>query len=140
MANGDGWMVVLGVLAGMGLLWLSVVATLLLLRPDHVGVREAVRLLPDLLRLLRGLASDPTLPRGIRWRLLFGLGYLAVPFDVIPDVVPVLGIADDVIVVAVVLRSVARRAGPDALSKHWAGSPQGLAAVHRLCGLPPPFP
>ena len=64
------------------------------------------------------------------------LGYLALPFDLVPDVIPVLGWADDAIVVALVLRSVVRRAGPEALARHWPGSPEGLAALRRLARLP----
>ena len=48
------------------------------------------------------------------------------------------GYADDVVVVAGALRSVVRRAGDDALTHHWAGSPEGLALVRRLAGLPAP--
>ncbi|WP_327434808.1 YkvA family protein [Streptomyces sp. NBC_01236] len=56
--------------------------------------------------------------------------------DLVPDFIPVLGYADDAIVVAAVLRSVVRHAGPDALARHWPGTPDGLAAVRRLAGLP----
>ena len=59
--------------------------------------------------------------------------YLALPIDLIPDFVPVLGYADDAIIVALVLRSATRRAGPDALAKHWPGTPEGLTALKRLC-------
>jgi len=126
--------VVLGVLVAYG------VALLLLWRyarahPETVSLRDAVRMLPDLLRLLRRLAADRTLPRGVRLRLVLLLAYLATPIDLVPDVVPVLGYADDVVVVALVLRSVVRRAGPDALRRHWPGSPEGLAVVTRLAGL-----
>jgi uncharacterized membrane protein YkvA (DUF1232 family) len=126
--------VVLGVLVAYG------VALLLLWRyarahPETVSLRDAVRMLPDLLRLLRRLAADPTLPRGFRLRLVLLLAYLATPIDLVPDVVPVLGYADDVVVVALVLRSVVRRAGPDALRRHWPGSPEGIAVVTRLAGL-----
>ena len=43
--------------------------------------------------------------------------YLAVPIDLIPDFIPVLGYADDAIVVILVLRSVVRRAGLDAVRR-----------------------
>ncbi len=69
----------------------------------------------------------------ICWLLL--LGYLALPLDLVPDVLPVIGWADDVIAVVLVLRSVARRAGPEALERHWPGTPEGLAAVRAACGL-----
>ena len=75
--------------------------------------------------------------RGVwRLRLWLLLGYLAMPFDLVPDVVPVLGWADDVVVVALVLRSVVRRAGAGALERHWTGTSAGLAAVRSLAGLP----
>ena len=115
------------------LLWVVLIAALWLAKPDEIALREAMRLLPDLLRLLKGLAADPALPRGVRVRLVLLLCYLALPIDLIPDFIPVLGYADDVVIVAVVLRSVVRRAGLDALTRHWPGSPQGLDAVRRMC-------
>jgi uncharacterized membrane protein YkvA (DUF1232 family) len=69
-------------------------------------------------------------------RLWLLLGYLLSPVDLVPDVIPVLGYADDVVVVAWALRSVVRRAGDEALVRHWPGSPDGLALVRRLAALP----
>ena len=91
--------------------------------------------MPDVVRLVRRLAKDPALSSGLRWRLSGLLACLALPIDLVPDFIPVLGYADDVIVVALVLRSVVRRAGPDAVARHWTGSPQGLELVRRLAGL-----
>ena len=130
------WSIALGIVAGLVLLWLALVVVLWLTKPDDIGLREAVRLLPDLLRLLKRLACDPTMPKGVRIRLALLLGYLALPFDLIPDFIPVFGYADDAIIVSLAVRSVARRAGPAALSKHWPGTPEGLVAVRRLCRLP----
>jgi uncharacterized membrane protein YkvA (DUF1232 family) len=98
----------------------------------QVGLGDVVRLLPDLLRLVSRLARDRSLPRGIRLRLWLLLGYLATPIDVIPDFIPVIGYADDIIVVALVLRSVVRRAGPEAIGRHWPGTADGLAVVLRV--------
>ncbi len=133
----DWWSIALGGVAGL-LLWLALVLILWKTKPDDIGLRDAARLLPDLLRLLKRLAADPTLPNGVRIRLALLLGYLALPFDLIPDFIPVLGYADDAIIIALALRSVTRRAGSAALSKHWPGTPEGLAAVRRLCRLPEP--
>lgn len=132
----DWWSIALGIVAGLVLLWLALVVVLWLTKPDDIGLREAARLLPDLLRLLKRLAGDRTMPKGVRVRLVLLLGYLALPFDLIPDFIPVLGYTDDAIIVALVVRSVARRAGPAALSKHWPGTPEGLVSVRRLCRLP----
>ena len=72
---------------------------LAILRPPGGLLREALRILPDALRLIRRLAADNTLPGGVRVRLALLLAYLAIPFDVIPDFIPVLGYADDAIIV-----------------------------------------
>ncbi|WP_019136116.1 YkvA family protein [Cellulomonas massiliensis] len=135
------WQPVAAVAAGLLLVWaLLVVALLVAARrtADPVTLREALRLLPDVVRLVRRLAADPALPRGVRWRLWLLLGYLLLPFDLVPDVLPVVGYADDAVVVALVLRSVVRRAGAGALERHWPGTPQGMAVLRRLCGLGPP--
>jgi hypothetical protein len=62
------------------------------------------------------------------------LAYLAVPLDLVPDFIPVLGHADEAIVVAATLRSVVRHAGSEALDRHWPGTDDGLAAVRRRAG------
>ncbi len=129
------WPLFAGVVGGMLMGWLVLAIGLLLLRPDDLRLRDALRLLPDLVGLLQRLARDSTLPRGIRLRLWLLLGYLALPFDLIPDVVPVVGYADDAIVVVLTLRSVIRTSGLAAVERHWPGTADGLTVVRRLSGL-----
>ena len=126
---GWAWSLV-GVVGGLLLLWVLLVAVLWASKPDEV------RLLPDVLRLVRRLAADGSLPRGVRVRLWLLLAYLALPIDLVPDFIPVLGYADDAIAVALVLRSVVRRAGTEAVTRQWPGTPDGLAALRRLARLP----
>jgi uncharacterized membrane protein YkvA (DUF1232 family) len=129
------WQSLLGVAAGIVLLYLVLLALLWQAHrrnPDTARMREALRLLPDVLRLLRRLAADRDLPRGVRIRLILLIAYLASPIDLIPDFIPVLGYADDAIIVAIALRSVARRAGPQAIQAHWPGTPEGLQLLQRL--------
>ena len=121
--------------AGLVALWLLLLGALLVAKPRGTGLKDALRLLPDLLRLLPRLARDGSLPGGVRVRLWLLLGYLALPIDLVPDVIPVLGYADDAILVALVLRTVVRRAGVPALERHWPGTPDGLAALLSLCGV-----
>jgi len=130
------WRVALGLLAALAAAWAVLAVFLLIAKPRGSVAKEAVRLLPDTLRLLRRLAADRTLPRGVRIRLWVGFAYLAFPLDPIPDFLPVIGYADDAIVVALVLRSVVRRAGPDALRRHWPGTDDGLAVLWRVARLP----
>ena len=131
------WVRTLGIVVGsLLLLWLLLLAALWRARPDDLTARGALRLLPDVLRLVRRLAADRALPRAVRIRLWLLLAYLVSPLDLVPDFIPVIGYADDVVVVAWALRSVVRRAGREALIRHWPGEPAGLAAVGRLAGLP----
>jgi uncharacterized membrane protein YkvA (DUF1232 family) len=132
----DRWQVLLAVLGGLALLWLALLVVLWRVRPDGMTTTAALRLLPDLVRLVRRLAADGSLPRGVRVRLWLLLAYLLMPIDLVPDFVPVLGYADDAVVVALALRAVVRRAGTDALTRHWPGEPAGLEVVSRLAGLP----
>lgn len=131
----DWWLIVLSIVGGFVLIWAVLVAALWLTKPGEYDVKEALRLLPDLLRLIKRVAADPDTPRAVRIKLALLLVYLALPIDLIPDFVPVLGYADDAIIVALVLRSATRSTGPDVLAKHWPGTPEGLAALKRLCRL-----
>jgi uncharacterized membrane protein YkvA (DUF1232 family) len=131
------WQVLLSVAGGLVVLWLVMLAVLWRVRPDGMTTSAALRLLPDLVRLVRRLAADGTLPRGVRVRLWLLLAYLLMPIDLVPDFVPVLGYADDAVVVALALRSVVRRAGAEALTRHWPGDPAGLEVVSRLAGVRP---
>ena len=126
----------IGIAVGLLAAWAVLVAFLIVARPRGSLLQEALRLLPDTLRLLRRLAGDPALPRGVRTRLWLLFVYLAFPFDLIPDFIPVIGYADDAIIVAAVLRSVVRRASADAVRRHWPGTGDGLAALWRVAGLP----
>jgi len=134
--------VAIGVVGALVLSWLLLVAYLLLRKPEEGTAREALRVLPDTVRLFRRIAGDPTLPRGVRVRLWLLLGYLAFPIDVVPDFLPVIGYADDILIAGAALRSVVRRAGTASVRRHWPGTDEGLAALWRLAGLPgePPPP
>jgi uncharacterized membrane protein YkvA (DUF1232 family) len=121
--------------AGLALAYLGVLAALLAARPKGNLLGETLRLLPDLLRLLGRLAADSDVPVSARVRLSLLIGYLAISFDLVPDFVPLLGYADDAILVSLVLRSVVRRAGAPVVRRHWPGTDDGLAALARLTGL-----
>jgi uncharacterized membrane protein YkvA (DUF1232 family) len=131
------WDILIAIGAGVLLAWVALIVALVLVRPRGGLLREALRLLPDVLRLLPRLAADRTLPRGVRVRLALLLAYLASPVDLVPDFIPVVGYADDAIIVAAVLRSVARHAGIAAVQRHWPGTGDGFAALCRLTGLHP---
>ncbi len=132
------WHALVGVVVALLLAWLVLIVVLWRLRPDGSVLGEAVRLLPDTLRLIHRLAADRTVPKGARVRLWLLLAYLASPIDLVPDFLPVVGYADDAIITAAVLRSVVRAAGPEAIRSHWPGTADGLAALSRIAGLARP--
>ncbi|MEN3285635.1 MAG: hypothetical protein V7607_6775 [Solirubrobacteraceae bacterium] len=90
------------------------------------------RLVPDSVGLVRGLIGDPRVPRRWRWALAGLLAYLMLPFDLVPDFLPVVGQVDDAVLVVVVLRGVLRAAGPSVVAEHWAGSQSVLAILTRV--------
>jgi uncharacterized membrane protein YkvA (DUF1232 family) len=126
----------IGLGSGLVVAWLSLIVLLIVARPPGSLLLEALRLLPDTLRLLRRLATDRSLPRGLRVRLWLLFAYLAFPIDLVPDFIPVLGYADDAIIACAVLRSIIRRAGPEPVRRLWPGSEAGLAVLWRLARLP----
>lgn len=130
------WRVLIGAAIAFAAAWAVLIVFLIAARPKGSLVREAMRLLPDTLRLLRRLATDGTLPRAVRVRLWLLFVYLAIPVDIIPDFIPIIGYADDVIITCAVLRSVVRRSGAEAIRRHWPGTEDGLAALWRAAGLP----
>jgi uncharacterized membrane protein YkvA (DUF1232 family) len=123
---------IISLAAAMLLCWLALVIALAIRRPKGDLLKESLRLLPDLLRLLRRLTTNRNLPTGARVRVALLFVYLAIPIDVIPDFIPIFGYADDAIVVILILRSVCRRISVEELRAAWPGSDDGFAALCRL--------
>ncbi len=133
----DAVRIIVSVIVAMALTWFFLVAFLVIVRPRGISLNEARRFVPDLARLLVDLSRDAEVSRKVRRRLAILLAYLAMPMDLIPDFIPVLGYADDIIVIAYVLRSIVRISGPEALVGHWRGSPEGLRLLRQLTGIQP---
>jgi uncharacterized membrane protein YkvA (DUF1232 family) len=87
---------------------------------------------PDCAVLFKRLLKDRRVPRRAKLALALVLPYLAMPFDLIPDFIPVLGQLDDALLVVAVFGYVARSAGRDIIREHWPGSERGLRVVLTL--------
>lgn len=120
-----GWLVGVAVVVG---LYAAAVAALALAgrRGDAAAL---ARFVPDCVVLLRRLAGDRRVSRARRVALWLGAAYVVVPFDLVPDVIPVVGQLDDAIVVVLLLRGVLRGAGEDVVREHWPGPERSLRLV-----------
>ena len=122
--------------------WLALAALALyiafVLALRAAGRREAARALagfvPDCAVLCRRLLRDPRVPRARKLALAAMVAYLLLPFDLVPDFVPVAGQLDDAVLLALVLRGIARGAGAGVLAEHWPGPPGSLALILKLAG------
>ena len=83
--------VLIAVAGALALSWLALIAYVWLSRPDASAAREGARMVPDIVRLVRRIAADRSLPRGVRGRLWGLLAYLALPIDLVPDLLPGIG-------------------------------------------------
>lgn len=126
--------IVIGLLLAVLAVWAFLIVVLWLVRPRDVRLAELVRVVPDLVRLVRSLLTDRNAPLGVRLALVGLLAWLVNPIDVIPDFVPVLGPLDDVIVAVLVLRYVRRRIGSEELGRRWPGTPYGFRLLTRILG------
>jgi len=99
------------------------------------GRRSAARALagfvPDCVVLFGRLVGDPRARKA--WLLLVA-AYLALPFDLVPDFIPVAGQLDDAIVVALALRLLLGGAGVALVREHWPGPDSSLEVILRLAG------
>jgi uncharacterized membrane protein YkvA (DUF1232 family) len=117
--------------------WL-LAAFALILAGRRSAARELVALVPNLIRLFRGLLGDERVPRTSKVLLVIGAVWLASPIDLIPEFLPGIGGIDDAIVAALVLRHLIRRAGSDVVRDHWPGDPRTIALILRAAGAATP--
>jgi uncharacterized membrane protein YkvA (DUF1232 family) len=97
------------------------------------NTRAIAGFIPDCVVLFSRLLRDDRLQRRYKVLIAALLPYLALPLDLIPDFIPVLGLLDDAVLVAFVLRRVVR-ARPDLIRELWPGPQTSLSVVLRLAG------
>lgn len=117
------------------------------LRPDDVippkggslqGRRlaaDAALMLPNILKLVSRLMLDSRVPRRAKLTVGIAAAYIMSPIDLIPDVIPIIGWADDVILMMFALDSLIERAGPEVVDDHWDGPGDLLSLVREVVGL-----
>lgn len=124
-----GWLLLA---AAATLLSYGALVAALLLAGRRAHARALATFIPDCLVLFRRLLRDERVAHRHKLLLVALIAYLAMPFDLIPDFIPVVGQIDDAIIVALVLRAVLRAGGPQLVREHWPGPPTSLRALLRL--------
>lgn len=98
-------------------------------------VADAVLMMPNLVKLVGRLLRDPRVPRRAKIALGLAAAYVVSPIDFIPEFVPVIGWADDVLIVMFALNSLIERAGDEVVQEHWDGPGDLLSLVRDVMAL-----
>jgi uncharacterized membrane protein YkvA (DUF1232 family) len=109
--------------------------------PDRASIqgrqmaKDAVFMLPNLVKLVGRLLRDPRVPRRSKVALGLAAAYVASPIDLVPEFIPVIGWADDVIFMLLAIDSLIERAGPEVVEEHWDGPGDLLGLIRDVLGL-----
>lgn len=97
--------------------------------------RDAVLMLPNLIKLVGRLLKDPRVPRRSKVALGLAAAYVASPIDLVPEFIPVIGWADDVLFILFAIDSLIERSGPEVVAEHWDGPGDLLAMIREVTGV-----
>ncbi len=98
-------------------------------------MQDAVLMMPNLVKLVTRLLKDPRVPRRAKITLGIAAAYVASPIDLIPEMIPVIGWADDVLIVMFALDALIDRAGEEVVEELWDGPGDLLSLVRDIVGL-----
>ena len=98
-------------------------------------MKELLKTLPNLVRLIARLVGDPFLPRAAKIALAAAMVYLASPIDLLPDFVPLLGYLDDLLLAAALIDGILNWVDRALVLKYWPGTPDSLERVARAARL-----
>jgi uncharacterized membrane protein YkvA (DUF1232 family) len=116
--------------------WLALIVLARRLPPGFA--RDLAAFLPSCVTLVRRLSRDPRVPGAAKVAVAFAALWILSPIDLIPEFIPVIGPLDDVIVVALVLRYVARRVPREVIREAWPGDPSMLERLVGPSAVAPP--
>jgi uncharacterized membrane protein YkvA (DUF1232 family) len=97
----------------------------------YLRMARLVVKLPTYARMVWGIMRDPRTPIGLKGMLAAALAYVVFPVDLIPDVIPIIGQADDLTVLLLVLDLFIQNAPPEVRAEHAARARNGTADLDR---------
>ena len=87
--------------------------------------------LPTYARVVWGILRDPRTPIGLKGILAAALAYVVFPVDLIPDAIPIIGQADDLTVLLLVLDLFIQNAPAEVRAEHMSRARNGTADLDR---------
>ncbi len=100
----------------------------------YMRMARLVLKLPTYVRVVWGILRDPRTPIGLKGMLAAALAYVVLPVDLVPDAIPILGQADDLTVLLLVLDLFIQNAPPEVRAEHAARAKNGTADLDRDLG------
>jgi uncharacterized membrane protein YkvA (DUF1232 family) len=98
-------------------------------------IQDTVLMIPNLVKLIARLLADPRVPRRSKMALAAAAAYVASPIDLIPEVIPVIGWADDLIFIMMALDALIARSGPEIVEENWDGPNDLLGLIEDVLSL-----
>jgi uncharacterized membrane protein YkvA (DUF1232 family) len=95
----------------------------------YLRLARLVWKLPTYARIVWGVLRDPRTPLPLKGLLAAGLAYVVMPLDIIPDAIPILGQADDLTVLLLVLDLFIANAPREVREEHAARAKNGTARL-----------
>lgn len=96
---------------------------------------DVALLVPNLAKLVARLLKDPRVPRRAKVTLGLAAAYVVSPIDLIPDMIPVLGLMDDILIIMFALDSLIERSGSELVEEHWDGPGDVLSIIRDTMGM-----
>jgi uncharacterized membrane protein YkvA (DUF1232 family) len=103
----------------------------LLGRGRYLRLARLVWKLPTYARMVWGIVRDPRTPLPLKGLLAAALAYVVMPIDLVPDMIPIIGQADDLTVLLLVLDLFIQNAPRDVREEHAERARNGTADLDR---------
>lgn len=97
----------------------------------YLRLARLVVKLPTYARIVWGILRDPRTPIGLKGMLAAALAYVVLPVDLVPDAIPIVGQADDLTVLLLVLDLFVQNAPAEVRAEHTARARNGTADLDR---------
>lgn len=98
-------------------------------------IQDTILIVPNIVKLVGRLLADPRVPRRSKIALGAAAAYVASPIDLVPDIIPVVGWADDILFLLMAVDGLISRSGPEIVEEHWDGPVDLLTLIEDVLSL-----